>query len=858
MSDKNNHAPPKSAIRLLTTLLKEDLLEEVLGDLGEQFQRKSKISVKRATYLYWFQSMNYLRPFALRRITQVSNPFHMFKHNLKLGIRTMGKTRTFSAINIGGLALGMLVTMLVILWVQGELKYDKFHHNYDEIYQVIANRDFNGDIFTDRNMVFPLATKISEEMPQVKHAVWQTGESSNLISRGDISVSKRQIMVGGPYFEMFSWNCIKGDQSTALSDPSGIILTRSLQEILFTAEENPIGQTVTINNDRDLQVTAVVDDPPTSSSLSFDFIRPFDLTSENTISLLSHWNNYSWRVFIQTTSPTAEVNQGISDIMQENTGDENSSYFTFPMKKWHLHNEFKHGINAGGTIRYVRLFSIIGLITLLIACINFMNLATASAQKRAKEVAMRKTLGSNRSSLIFQFYIETGLVAFAALLLAVSSAYLVLPSINRYLDIDLSLPIASPTAWLFALALTLIATVVAGSYPAIFLSSFSARKLMQSLGTGSQSSIPRKVLVTLQFIASIALISATILVYQQVEFVKDRTLGYDPNNLIVIPATGTTSENYLPVKSQLLQTGMVKSVTRLSNPITQLWWRFPAPDWPGRLDEENILFAGLSADQDFTTTVGAKLIEGRDFDGRPVDSLSVLLNKSAVAAMGLEDPVGKQLIQRENELTIIGITEDLVMSSPFTKVEPMMTFYDQDHVKFLHVRLNDKVPPVEALSEMEKIFSHFNPSYPFDYEFVDENFQDKFAREEFIGTILNALAGIAIFLCSLGLVGMAIFQAESKQKEFAVRKVLGASFPHMLGLLSREYLALVAIGCLVAIPMTYFFIRNWLTTFEYHMEINGLVFVLVGMILTAITYLVVTGATWRSLTNNPIEALRKE
>jgi len=853
--------PPKAAIKFLCFFLKEEMQEEVIGDLEEQFQYLiSKYSSSSANLRFWVQVLNYLRPFAIRKFpSPFTNQTIMFRHNFNISWRTILKHKGFSLLNIGGLALGMILTVLIALWVFDEIKYDRFHQNYDEIYQVIANRDFNGNIFTDRNMLFPLAKAIEEEIPQVSKSVWTTHPQSQFLKVGKNSIKKTGFSVGGPYFEMFSWKFLVGDAKTALDDPTSIILTESGAKALF-GDLDPMQQSIQINNERDLRVTGIIVDPPLNSSLKFDYIMPFDYSDQQTAKIKDNWrNNYSWRVYVQADSKVdiAQLEGSITNLMQGRTEDLQSTHFLFPMRKWHLHNEFKDGINAGGAIRYVRLFGIVALIILLIACINYMNLSTARSEKRSLEIAVRKTLGSERRQLIQQFFIETILISALAFTCTIITVYFLLPSFNVMVNKELSINLLDPWLWLCGLTIILTTGIMAGCYPALYLSSFQPIKMLKGRASRHGIVLPRRVLVVFQFIASIALISSTILVHQQIQFIKQRDIGYDTNNLIMIPTNAESHEKYEVIRNKLQASPIVRSVTRSSSPITNIWWRFPSPQWEGKEPNLDILFNGLAIDVDFSKTIGTQIIQGADFSGSPSDSEAVLLNQSAISAMGIKNPIGKILTGQGSSHKIIGVIQDFVMESPFSAVDPLMVFF-RDQYNYINIRLKDQVNPQEALKEIEAIFAEYVPEYPFEYDFVDQAYSEKLGSVELISKLINIFAMLAIFICCLGMAGMASFMIEKRSKEMAVRKVLGASLNQLLLLISQEFLWLVAIGFLLAVPFTYWLVNRWLLQYEYHISISPWIFLFVGIGVFTLTILVVGSNTLRAARSNPINALRSE
>ena len=785
----------------------------------------------------------------------------MIKNYFKIAWRNLFRNKGFSLTNLLGLSIGITCTILIFLWVQDEVTYDKFHSNYTSIYKIIANRDFNNQVFTDENMVLPLAKELKEKLPQIKNAVVTTHQQSLVLTYGDLKIKKQGYTVSERFFDMFSWKFVKGNASTAITDPSSIVLTRSAAKAVF-GNNDPINKVLKINNDRDAMVTAIVDDPPGNSSFRFDYIIPFNYSDPGTQQSMTQWQNSAWNVYVQVDPKTdfQSLEKNINAIKyQHDPGDKKiSTYFAFPMSKWRLYSDFKDGKNTGGMIEYVRLFTIIAIIILLIACVNFMNLSTARSEKRAKEVGIRKTLGSDKKQLILQFFFESMILAFIAFIISIGIVYLLLPSFNTLVDKHLSLDLSDLRFWLIAVGVIAFTGIVAGSYPALYLSSFNPIKVLKGTFLAGRGAIlPRRILVIAQFVISILLISATIIVYQQIKHIRDRSMGYDPNNLIMIPTTPDTQKNFTAIKQQLLNTGMINSVTRTFSPITNIWWKQPGPDYDGKPADQNIIFAGLTVDVDFAKTMGIKVLEGRDFTATPSDSSAVLLNKAAIEAMGLKNPLGMQ-IRNGRPSTIIGILDNVVMESPFKPVDPMMIFYDPSGANSISIRLNQSVSPKKGLAVIESVFKTYNPSVPFEYQFADQEFQKKFITEDLISKLTNIFAVLAIFICCIGLAGLASFTIEKRFREIGIRKVLGASVQQLLMLISKEFLKLVVIAFVIAVPLTWWFMNSWLDKYTYRINISIWLFGIVGVLVLLLTLIVVSMNTLRAATSNPVKSLRTE
>jgi ABC-type antimicrobial peptide transport system permease subunit len=757
----------------------------------------------------------------------------------------------------------MTCTLLIFLWVKDELSYNKFQTNYKDIYQVIANRDFKNQMFTDHNMVLPLAKSLQETYPQIKNAVVTTYGNQHILAVGDKKLSKSGLTVSDRFFNMFSWRVIAGNPSLAIRDPKSIILSSSTAQALF-GNENPINKVVRVDNDYDQKVSAILADPPSNSSIQFDFIQSFNYSDPYIAKSMNEWTNSSWQVYVQPVpgASLVQLTKNINELKkQHDPNDHVSSYFIFPMSKWRLYSDFKNGKNTGGMIEYVRLFSIIGIIILLIACVNFMNLSTARSEKRAKEVGIRKTLGSEKRQLVFQFFLESMILAVIAFIFSLIAVFFLLSPFNLLVDKNLTFPFGESFFWAISIIIVLLTGIIAGSYPALYLSSFNPVKTLKgTFLTGRKAALPRHVLVVAQFIISILLVSATVIIYRQIEFIKNRDMGYDPNNLISVPSSQDVNKNYTAIKNDLLKSGLFTSVTRTGSPITQIQWRSGPPDWAGKPKDAMIIFSCMSSDVDLAKTMGIKFESGEDFSGLPIDSSSVIVNKAAVDVMKLKNPVGTEIRYggENRKFHIIGVTGNVVMNTPFAPVDPMMIFYNGDNSSDVSIRVKDGITPQKAIPVMEKIFTRYNPGYPFEYKFTDQEFGKKFLTEELISKITNLFSGLAIFICCIGLAGLASFTIEKRFREIGIRKVLGATVQQVLMLISKQFLKLVAIAFIFAVPLTWYLMDNWLKKYDFHISISIWLFAAVGFVILFLTLLVVGLNTLRAATSNPVTSLRSE
>jgi ABC-type antimicrobial peptide transport system permease subunit len=783
----------------------------------------------------------------------------MIENYIKIAWRNLFRNKGFSFVNIFGLATGITCTILISLWVQNELDFDKDQKNYNDVYQVVANRNFNNQVFTDYNMAFPLGPSLEDGYPQIKNAVVVSGFGPSVLSFDGKKIKKNGLSVSSHFFDVFSFNFLKGNPQTAIRDEGSIVLTESGAKAFF-GNDDPINKVLKIDNKRNAKVTAIIADLPTNSSFTFEYLEPY--SAEFIKSAMPEWVNSFSYVYVQTL-PGADIktlDENINTLIKKHVPEDHvSTYFSFPMSKWHLESDFKDGINNGGMIDYVKLFSIIAIIILVIACINFMNLSTARSEKKAKEVGVRKTLGSNKKQLIFQFLSESMLITFLAFIISIATVYLLLPSFNLLVNKQLSLPVSEPIFWIASILLILFTGFVSGSYPAIYLSSFNpATVLKGTILAGKKALIPRRVLVTGQFIISILLISATIIVYQQIQYLKNRPKGYNSENLIFIPASPDLNKNFKVLKQELLKNGYVDAVTRTSSPVTESSWNSPAPDWEGKSKNEEILVSLFTADVDFTKTIDLKIIQGKEFTGMPSDPSAMILNKTAVKAMGLKNPIGMEMRFGKSRFNVIGVVDDIITESPYKQIKPLIILYNDANPDFIHIRLNPSAPISQSIKSIEAAFTKYNPAYPFEYQFVNESYNNKFIAEELIGKLTNIFAGLAIFICCIGLAGLTAFTIEKRTKELGIRKVLGATLKNLVFLISNEFVKLVIIALVITIPITWILMNKWLKNYEYHINISMWPFIIVGITILSLTLLIVLFNTFKTSRKNPVKSLRTE
>lgn len=796
----------------------------------------------------------------------------MIKNYLKIAIRNLQNSKVYSVINILGLAVGMSVALLIGLWIYDELSYNKHHKNYNTLYQIKMHQTFDGRRGTQDAIPYGTGSELKNKYSDFAGvAMCDWGGNRSLVVK-DQKFLKKGHFIGEDAISMFSIPILNGDKNP-LKEPYSIVLTKETAEALF-GNENPIGKVVRMDNKVDLQVTAVVEAQPKNATLQFDYLLPWHLQlkmydwmkwEEN------NWGNNSYQAYVQlkdNISPeatNARIKNLILDHFQEDPLKKNSikpEVFIFPMAKWRLYSNFKDGFNTGGFIKYVRLFAIFGLCVLAIACINFMNLSTARSAKRTKEVGVRKAVGSGREQLIIQFLSESMVITFIALLLSVLLVQLALPFFNTLTEKSLSLGLANPVIWGILILFAVLTGLLAGSYPALYLSSFNPVRVLKGLvHVGKGAALPRQILVVVQFSFSIVLMIGTIIIYQQIQYGKNRPIGFNKSGIVTIESSENLYNNRDVVKNELLNTGVVSSVSTTNSPPTEIYSRNSDWQWKGSTPEDKaVIFATVASGYDYTQTMGIKMKEGRDFSPDfPSDSNAVILNEAAVKRMKLKNPVGEIVKWGKDEKRIVGVMPDVMLDSPFGVSVPLTLVFAKNWMSYFNIRINPDVSASVALEKIKPIFDKYNPGFPFTYQFADTEYAKKFNYEELIGNLSAIVSVLAIFISCLGLFGLASFMAEQRTKEIGIRKVLGASVSTLWGLLSRDFVKLVLISFLIAAPAAYYVMTIWLEDYKnYMIKIQPWVFVLVLVLLVTITLITVSYKAIRAAMLNPVKALRSE
>ncbi|MGC4035872.1 MAG: ABC transporter permease [Chitinophagaceae bacterium] len=787
----------------------------------------------------------------------------MLRNYFKIAFRNLAKNKFSSFINIGGLAVGMSVAIMIGLWIYDELSFDKNYKQYDHIAQVLQHQHIGNGMETYDALPLPLARSLrnsnGSDLPQVAATV----TFEQFVAYNEKVITRTGTFAEPQFMEIFQPEMIAGTKSS-LSDPSSILLSESLAKTLF-GNENALNKQIKLNNTFVQRVSGVYKDFPENSSFNGSrFIAPVSLLVRNANND-DNWQSSSFKIFalVNEHSNMQYVSSKIKNILYENSKDASQPIlFLNPMSKWHLY-DFKNGSRVEGRFRFVWLFGIIDVLVILLASINFMNLSTARSGKRAKEVGIRKTIGSMRSQLIYQFFCECFVTVFIAAFLAITIVVLTLPWFSSVAGKQLSIPLQDAGFWIAIVSFILFTVLLSGSYPAFYLSSFKPIKVLKGIfQAGRFAAIPRKVLVVVQFTVSIALIIGTIQVYKQIQFAKDRPIGYNRDRLLTIAMNNDELfRHYESFKTELLNTNKAAAVSRSSSATTDISSGANNLDWPGKDPNKQASFGTILVDPEYGQAVEWKMAQGRNFSNQfPTDSFGFIFNQAAINMMGLQNPVGQIVKWHGKDWHIIGVVNDMVMRSPFEKAVPTVFLMNDNERGFstLHIKLNAGPSVNSSLKSIETIFKKYSPSAPFDYQFTDDAYAAKFAAEEQIGKLATLFATLAIFISCLGLFGLASFVAEQRTKEIGVRKVLGASVFKLWQLLSSDFVLLVTISSLIAIPISWYVLYHWLQNYEYHTTVSMWTFILTISGTLVITLLTVSFQAMKAALANPVKSLRTE
>ncbi len=788
----------------------------------------------------------------------------MFRNYLKTAWRNLVKGKLFSFINVLGLALGMACSLLIMIWVQDERRMDRFHQNDSRLYRVLENQHYVGMINTYPSAPGILAENIVKDIPEIQLASQMLWEESTLFTVGNTFEKEKGRSVQGDFLTMFSFPLKVGNPQTALKRPDGLVISQKLADKYFKGQD-PMGKIIRVDNKDDLMVTGILADVPEASSLRFDFLMSYDRW-QKTNRWSKEWGNNGPRCYVLLAPNTSvdKVNAKIKNYIKTKNKDSNVELFLQNYGESYLYANWEGGVQNGGRIEYVKTFSIVAIFILAIACINFMNLATARSVKRAREVGVRKVVGAHRNSLMGQFLGESMLITLLSLVLSVLLVLLILPMFNDLTSKHLSMHFFNPTFLLLLVGLLVITGLLSGSYPALFMSSLNPVVILKgSLKFKPSATYFRKGLVVLQFGLSILLILGTLVVYRQIQFIQTKNLGFDRENLLYISLEGDLQRNYPTFRQELARQPGIKSVTCAQSDPLEVGSSTQGVKWPGKDTTQLILFSQNAVSYDYINTMGIKLLAGRDFSiDYTTDTSHYIINEASARKIGYKDPVGKELTMWNRKGKIIGLMKDFHFNSLHSAIEPLILHLQRGNdttrnwgTVLVRTRASETK---QAVASMEAVHKKFNPHFPFKYSFTDQEFANLYKAENTIGRLASYFAFLAIFISCLGLFGLAAFTAEQRTKEIGVRKVLGASVMNLVGMLSKEFIQLVLLAAFIAFPLGWYFLRGWLAKYAYRIELEWWYFAIALVAAALIALLTISSQSIKAALMNPVKSLRSE
>ena len=787
----------------------------------------------------------------------------MFKNYFKTTFRNLWKTKGYSLLNIGGLAIGIACAALIFLWVEDELTFDHYFSNRDNLYKVKDRQTYNGTTFTFDATPGLLAQRMRSEIPGIKNTARSSWSNRVLFSLNGKEIYEEGVFVDSSFFSMFHLDFIKGDPARAFDQLYAVVISEKMA-MKFFESTNVVGKTLIINNKKSYVVSGVIKDLPKNVSFNFDWLSSFKIMEDEN-PWLKEWGNNGVITYAETetNADISNINNKLYGYIQSKSSEATAKMSIYPMNRWRMYDSYDNGKEIQGRIKYVNLFSLIAWIILIIACINFMNLATARSEKRAKEVGVRKVLGVSKIKLITQFIGESLIMSFISTFLAIGLIYLFLPAFNALVQKELSINIFNPVHIGVLTAIALLCGLIAGSYPAFYLSSFNPIGVLKGLKLKSNSSVGfiRKGLVVLQFVISVTFIIGTIIIYQQIQHIKDRSLGYNKERLVYLNVTGNMKTNFEVIKNDLLQTGTVKNATLSSNLVLQLGSNSSSFSWEGKEAGKEVLITMESVTPGYIPTMDMQLKEGHDFyPDMKANTGTVIINEALAKIINNKNIIGSVISRGDgSKNTVVGVVTDFLYNDMYSAGAPLILFCDTTgYMSYLTLRLTDHTNLSSALAQIENVIKKDNPGYPVEYKFVDDTFSKLFTTETLIGKLAGIFALLAILISCMGLFGLSAYTAEIRTKEIGIRKVLGASTSGLAALLSKDFIKLVAISCLIAFPIAWWTMKNWLNGYHYRIDISWTVFVAAGILALIIAMITVSFQAVKAAVSNPVKCIRTE
>ena len=858
-----NPTPPQWPLRILRLFLKDEYLEEIEGDMEELYlDNLDYFSASKARNIYTWETLKLLRPILIRHVSS-QHPiitYSMFKHNMVITLRNFMRYKASFLINLIGLSTGIACFLLIYLWVQDERQVDKFHIQDEHLYQVIQHYAGGGTTTNNSGATGP---GLVEDMPEVEAFVTARTKSinSNTLSSEEVDLKAKGLFASKEFFRLFSFELIFGDQTQVLEDPQSIAVSESLARRFFGSAEEALGKPLKLQHEWPLQVSGVFRDPPHRSSLQFDYVLSFEAWAvEN--SWVMEWDNSHPQTFV-LMKPGVDIrhfNKKIAEYIGEKTEGE-EAHRRLEIVKYsgqYLHGTYEDGIQVGGRIEYIWLFSLIAAFILFIACINFMNLATAKATRRIKEVGIKKSIGARRTSLIIQYLSESFLLSTLGLGIALILIWIFLPEFNAITGKQLQLMWDPYLSGVLA-GTVLLTSLLAGSYPALYLSSLNPIATIKGqLKRGIGELWVRKGLVVLQFVLSIILIVSVWVVHKQIEFVQQKNLGYNRENIMLFRKEGNlwNTSTYQLFVDKVEQIPGVIRTSSIGNSMTESDYATNSITWPGKDPEDRSGFEVMQVEHGMLEVLGLEIAAGRAFS--PVhrgDSSKLLFNEMAIERMGFSDPIGQQ-VQWGEEYEIIGVVKDFHLESLHNEISPMV-FHLGGHTYMAMIKIEGENSG-QTLQKIQEVYTEINPGFPLEYSFLEDNYEALYASEHRVSILSRYFAGLAILISCLGLLGLAMFTAAKRQKEIGIRKVLGASTYQLVRLLTDDFSKMVGAAILVALPMSYFLTKGWLDSFAFKITLQWWYFLGAGMLAMLIAWFTVGLQTIQAAQIDPVECLKDE
>ena len=791
----------------------------------------------------------------------------MFKNFLLVASRNFLRQRFYSFINVFGLSTGLASALFIFLWVNDELKVDAGYADSDRLYRIVSNLKMsNGEILTWTITPGPLREMITEGVPEVEVATATASNGNQLLQYEDKSVLESGLYADSMFFKVFDFKILSGNVDAL--DRSSIAISRKLAKTIF-GDEDPVGRVIKVSKTDDLEVKAVFDDVVRGTTMRFEYVLPMDIYKRQRG---EGWNfgNFDHPLFIKIHKGASveAVAKKINDLENERMkvatgaqpGDESRvDFLVLPLKDYYLNSRFENGVQVGGRIQYVNIFSVVAIFVVLIACINFMNMATARAVARAKEVGIRKVVGAQRASLISQFIGESIVTTLLSMVIAIGIVYMLLPLFNGIVSKQIVMDFSDPLLMISCLVIVLFAGLASGSYPAFFLSSYKPATVLKGTITGGfKGTTLRKTLVIFQFALTVMMIASAIVVMKQVDFIRNKNLGYDRAAKLNFFAQGNVRKEFDAFKIEAEKIPGVQVVTRSDNSLVSVNNQNRSVEWPGRADDDNTFFRTVVVDYEFPEAMGLNLIDGRFFNSSIADSSSYIVTAKAVEVMGLENPVGTKISQWGNPGTIVGVVADFHSRSMHEAIDPIVFMCSAANWKTRVLVRYEGGQTTEVVKSLEELSRRFAPEYPFVYTFLDDDFEKLYSTEKVTGSLAFGFTVIAIIISGLGLLALAAYTAERKRKEISIRKTLGASVGSIISLMGREFATLSIIATLIGCPVAWYFMGQFLEGYQYHMDLSIDIFVLTAVIVVAISLATVIFQVARAAVANPVDALRNE